>query len=347
MASASRDRSVRLWIPNIRGDSTEFRAHNATVRSVQFSPDGQQLVTGSDDKTIKLWTVHRHKFVCSISTHTNWVRCVRFSPDGRMLVSCADDKTIKLHDINSASTLHSFPELRSSSNYVAFHPSGTCIAAANTDNSVKIYDIRTRKLLQHYDAHSGPVHSISFHPSGHILETCSADGTLKLLDLMEGRVIYTLHGHQGAVTCCGFARDGEYFASGGKDQQVMVWKTNFKPVDLCGGLEETEEADHQTPHEVTVALSPDDSEDEERITTVQSRRDPETFQDSDTVGSNKASNGSGDEDIATSLQQVKGSLQHLIMQLDTLTQTVLVLEQRLSHAENKISELVNNQHNLR
>uniref|UniRef100_A0A8B9QXC0 POC1 centriolar protein homolog A n=1 Tax=Anas platyrhynchos TaxID=8839 RepID=A0A8B9QXC0_ANAPL len=50
-----------------KGESTVFRAHTATVRSVHFSSDGQSLVTASDDKTVKVWTVHRQKFLFSLS----------------------------------------------------------------------------------------------------------------------------------------------------------------------------------------------------------------------------------------------------------------------------------------
>lgn len=39
-----------------KGESTVFRAHTATVRSVDFSSDGQSLLTASDDKTIKVCT---------------------------------------------------------------------------------------------------------------------------------------------------------------------------------------------------------------------------------------------------------------------------------------------------
>lgn len=37
-----------------KGESTVFKAHTATVRSVDFSSDGQTLVTASDDKTVKV-----------------------------------------------------------------------------------------------------------------------------------------------------------------------------------------------------------------------------------------------------------------------------------------------------
>ena len=37
-----------------KGESTVFKAHTATVRSVDFSDDGQAFLTSSDDKTIKV-----------------------------------------------------------------------------------------------------------------------------------------------------------------------------------------------------------------------------------------------------------------------------------------------------
>ena len=37
-----------------KGESTEFKAHTATVRSVDFSQDGQNMCSASDDKTVKV-----------------------------------------------------------------------------------------------------------------------------------------------------------------------------------------------------------------------------------------------------------------------------------------------------
>ena len=40
------------------------------------------------------------------------------------------------------------------------------------------------------------------------------------MDLIEGRLFYTLHGHKGPATAAAFSSTGDYFASGGADEQV-------------------------------------------------------------------------------------------------------------------------------
>lgn len=46
-------------------------------------------------------------------------------------------------------------------------------------------------------------------------------------DLREGQLFYTLRGHEGASLGVAFSPAGDYFASAGADEQVMVWRTNF------------------------------------------------------------------------------------------------------------------------
>lgn len=56
----------------------------------------------------------------------------------------------------------------------------------------------------------------------------------QVLDLLEGRPIYTLKGHANgtSVTSITFSSNGEFFASGGADRQLLMWKTNFDKDDI-------------------------------------------------------------------------------------------------------------------
>jgi WD40 repeat protein len=67
--------------------------------------------------------------------------------------------------------------------------------------------------------------------SGYYMMSSSKDASMKIWDLREGRLLFTLQGHTGPVNAARFSTDGHFFASGGVDQMVMVWKTNMYGVD--------------------------------------------------------------------------------------------------------------------
>eukprot|EP01059_Diplonema_ambulator_P010857 TRINITY_DN20883_c0_g1_i1.p1 TRINITY_DN20883_c0_g1~~TRINITY_DN20883_c0_g1_i1.p1 ORF type:complete len:547 (+),score=160.06 TRINITY_DN20883_c0_g1_i1:180-1643(+) len=232
LASASTDKTIKLWIPTVQGESNTIKGHSGAVRGLSFSPDGKKLLSASDDKTLKLWSVNTHRFISTFSGHTSWVRTCCVSPDGRMAASGSDDKQVKLWDLDRRSCLATFYDHQASVSAVAFHPDGTCLAAASHDTTVKIWDLRMNKeLLQHYNAHDDQVNSLSFHSSGDWLLTSSNDATVKVWDVQEGYLAYVVTAHTGAVSASSFSPNGEFFATGGNDNMVMAWKSNFDKAD--------------------------------------------------------------------------------------------------------------------
>ncbi|XP_053175447.1 POC1 centriolar protein homolog B [Scomber japonicus] len=306
VATSSKDRTVRLWTPSMKAESTVFKAHTATVRSVAFSNDGQRLVTGSDDKSVKVWSVHRQCFLYSLSQHTNWVRCARFSPDGRLIASCGDDRSVRLWDTSTKNCINCFSDYGGSATFVDFNSSGTCIASSAADSSLKIWDLRTNKLIQHYQG-------------SNYLISGSSDSTIKILDLLEGRLIYTLHGHKGPVLTVAFSRAGDLFASGGADGQVLMWRTNFdtKSYEEVLQLHNRRSTPDPPPHRGRGRRR--EEEEEERGQTHPL------------------------EDLSGHPSSLNSTLRHIVQQLDILTQTVSVLEERLTLTEDKLKDCLSNQ----
>jgi WD40 repeat protein len=122
LASASSDRTVRLWDPSTGASRGTLEGHSAYVSAVAFSPDGQLLASASDDRTVRLWDPSTGASRATCVGYSRDVMVVAFSPDGKLLGSVSDDRTVRLLDINTkekVQTLHTeekITELSFSSN---------------------------------------------------------------------------------------------------------------------------------------------------------------------------------------------------------------------------------------
>jgi WD40 repeat protein len=76
-------------------------AHAIWVRSVAFSPDGAQVLSGSEDKPLKLWETATGRLIRTFEGHSAWVDSVAFAPDGARVLSGSTDKTLKLWETAS------------------------------------------------------------------------------------------------------------------------------------------------------------------------------------------------------------------------------------------------------
>jgi WD40 repeat protein len=200
------------------------------VNSIQFSPDGALLASGSDDRYVRLWNTTTWKIVSSMWGHTAMILSVAFSPNSAMIASAGHDKTIRLKrvtgelgiglDYSTASVLKGHTQAISQ---VVFAPDGAVIASSSWDKTVRLWDVSSLVCTAILIGHVRRVAGVAYSPDGCLLASCSNDGSVRLWRVADQTCISTLAGHIGSVISIAFSPSGRMLATGGMDKRVRLW----------------------------------------------------------------------------------------------------------------------------
>lgn len=96
IASASFDKSVKIWDGRTGKYLTVLRGHVQAVYMVAWSADSRLLVSGSADSTLKLWNLKDRKLQEDLPGHADQVFAVDWAPDGSRVASGGKDKILRL-----------------------------------------------------------------------------------------------------------------------------------------------------------------------------------------------------------------------------------------------------------
>jgi WD40 repeat protein len=99
LASASKDRTVRLWDASTGALRQVLPVHTANAEAVAFAPSGEILASASAD--VRLWDVSTGTLRHLLTAHTGTVNAVAFAPCGSTLASASDDGTLRLWDVST------------------------------------------------------------------------------------------------------------------------------------------------------------------------------------------------------------------------------------------------------
>ena len=164
LAGGSWNDTIRCQDLNNRELSQVFAGHQAAVAWLDFSAEGNRLVSGSLDGTLKVWDMNTGNEICSAS-HGAPLNQVAISPDGQQAVSCARDPQIKIWDAVSGSLLKTLEGHRSYVTCVRISSDGRQLISGDFDGKIRIWQLPSGKLLRQFAAHPSAIAAIRIAPN--------------------------------------------------------------------------------------------------------------------------------------------------------------------------------------
>lgn len=149
-------------------------ADERPISVVRFSPDGQQLATGSWSGALRLWNVPSASQRKDFRGHTDKVGGVAWHPQSTLgqsasvvnIVSGAADHKVCLWSLERDTPLHTLSGHAARVARVAFHPGGNYVASASFDGTWRLWDLTKQKELLLQEGHSKEVYAVEFQGDG-------------------------------------------------------------------------------------------------------------------------------------------------------------------------------------
>lgn len=221
IATAGKDRTIKLWHANTGALLRTLEGHTDLVRSVAFSHDGTRIATASYDGQAGLWDVQSGKRIRFLKDGGAIMNDVAFSADDRLIATASDDNLARLWQVDTdekVSTLagHSEPVER-----IAFSPDGSTLATASSDRTAKIWDPVAATAIFTFTEHTDRIIGLAYDSTGRRLATAGMDGLIVVHEVATGRPQAELSagGEAYGVT---FSPDSRYILSVGRNDDISV-----------------------------------------------------------------------------------------------------------------------------
>jgi len=188
---------IRRFNPEINDIPMELKFKYPTAKSVEFSPDGKRLLTGSNDYTSFIFDFNTGKQIKKFKIYEgSCATCpisASFSPDGSKVVFGNYD-LIFVYDSETGRVLQTLEGESGDYGPALFSKDGKYISALNYNDGY-IWDAQTGKILTHLAEDSHDLTDIRISPDNSYVITTSEKRVAKLWKIPSGRQFMTLRGY--------------------------------------------------------------------------------------------------------------------------------------------------------
>jgi len=196
----------------------------ATVTSLDFRPDGLELLAGSLNSNVIVWNAVSGA-EAAVLPHSNSVRCATFDPTGSWIVSGGHGRVDLLWTLDPESgwkRRFAVPAHRRTVRCISFSPDGAFVLSGGDDNIATYWSIRNPTTFVGPYMHGGGIVAIDFpsHANSFVTGTATRQVTLCGTD---SRTNVFRRNLRGRVRDVGYDPEGERIFGASDEGELYIW----------------------------------------------------------------------------------------------------------------------------
>ena len=217
--------------------------HEASLDSLQFSPDGSILFSGGSDYTARIWDTSTGRVLSVIDRKNEYTRFkyVSFSPDGKQIATCGYRNEILFIDIASGQIEKILQRRVNVVKSVDYLPNGITILITDDTNVATILNPKTEFVVKTIGEGTGTFYTAALSPDGKKVILLYYD-RIFVYHAASGQFLYQIENDNHLLNKMCMSPNGSRLAAAGT--KVLLWDVkaeNSNPIleinKFCRGIQ--------------------------------------------------------------------------------------------------------------
>jgi hypothetical protein len=190
LASASFDKTVRIWNLETLKSEHELTGHSDFVYAVAYSPDGKWIASASKDRSVKVVDSVSGASRFTFSGMDQDVMAVAISPNGEHIVSAGFEPALHWWNSKTGQRTRLQGGHGVAVNELCFSNDGKLVASAGSDSTVRLWDANGSPIKT--VPTTSLVYAVAISPDSHTVVAGCFDGLVRVYDTRSGQHLVSL-----------------------------------------------------------------------------------------------------------------------------------------------------------
>ncbi|KAL1922510.1 uncharacterized protein VTP21DRAFT_10049 [Calcarisporiella thermophila] len=239
LVSGADDCQIRLWDLQKRSCLAVLESHVSVIRGLDFTNDGNRLVSGSRDKVVNVWDLQDYKLINTFPVYEtletvgvleNGISVNNDGTNQELFYTGGEKGVVRIWDLKSGKLVQSEKDDKATRyiNDIVYLRHKRCMAVVTSDQNILFYNLDeqlscTKQVVGYNDEIIDAAY-IGSEEQHLALATNSEQIRVFHLEKYDCDLVL---GHTDIVLCLDRTRDGTMLASGSKDRTARLWAINI------------------------------------------------------------------------------------------------------------------------